>query len=100
MINPKEIQQFPSGDLGVIWEDGHESIFLPQSLRKHCPCAMCNQDPQRGLGIHPGRFTLKKVRSIGQYGLGLSWADGHDTGIYAFDELRKLCECEKCCKNK
>ncbi|MFI5304933.1 MAG: hypothetical protein ACHQYP_09090 [Nitrospiria bacterium] len=24
------------------------------------------------------------------------WSDGHSTGIYSFDLLRKICPCESC----
>jgi DUF971 family protein len=27
---------------------------------------------------------------VGHYALRPTWADGHDTGIYAFDRLREL----------
>ncbi|MBI1870732.1 MAG: DUF971 domain-containing protein [Chlamydiae bacterium] len=97
-IQPKEIQHFPSGELGILWEDGHESIYRGETLRRICPCAMCSHDLKRGMGIHPGRFTIIGVRKIGGYAIALTWADGHDTGIYSFDALRKACECEKCSK--
>ena len=98
MIKPKEIQQFPSGELGIIWEDGHESIYPAEYLRRNCPCAMCTHDSRRGLGLHPGRFKIVRVRQVGNYAVGIQWADGHDTGIYAYDYLRKLCSCETCRK--
>ncbi len=27
---------------------------------------------------------------VGQYGLRITWADGHDTGIYDYELLRSL----------
>ena len=95
-MKTKEVQLFPSGELGVIWEDDHESVYSGQTLRKSCPCAMCVDNPVRGMGIHPSRFRLIRVHTVGNYALGMSWADGHDTGIYAFDYLRELCECARC----
>ena len=26
----------------------------------------------------------------------LDWSDGHSTGIYSFDYLRRLCACDSC----
>ena len=27
---------------------------------------------------------------VGRYGIRITWADGHDTGIYVFEALREL----------
>ncbi len=35
--------------------------------------------------IHP-----LKIHSVGRYAMGIHWSDGHSTGIYAYDFLRKL----------
>lgn len=99
MIKPKDIQQFPSGELGIVWEDSHESIYSGDYLRRNCPCAMCAQGTKQGMGLlHPGRFKLSRIRQVGNYAIGLEWADGHDTGIYAYDYIRKLCICNACKK--
>jgi DUF971 family protein len=98
MIKPKEMQQFPTGEAGFVWEDGHESVFLPEFLRKKCPCALCSHDPVRGEGFHPLKFKIRRLRPVGNYAVGIEWADGHDTGIYAYDYLRGLCMCDQCKK--
>ena len=30
---PQRIVPFPSGDIGVVWDDGHESYYDPHALR-------------------------------------------------------------------
>jgi DUF971 family protein len=42
--------------------------------------------------------TLKMlhVEPVGQYAIRIDWSDGHNTGIYSFDHLRKICPCESC----
>jgi DUF971 family protein len=37
------------------------------------------------------------VDPVGNYALHFEWSDGHSTGIYTFDHLRKLCPCPQCC---
>ena len=37
-----------------------------------------------------------KIDLVGRYAISIQWSDGHNTGIYAFDRLRKLCPCGKC----
>jgi DUF971 family protein len=43
-----------------------------------------------------GPPVLKEVNPVGRYAYSLVWSDGHASGIYAFEYLRTLCECEAC----
>ena len=88
----------PTRSLVVEWADGaHLPIPFPV-LRRACPCAVC-----RGELGRPGRFDvepelregedeLADIHLVGMYGLGARWADGHSTGIYTFEQLRRLGE--------
>ena len=42
--------------------------------------------------------TLKmlNVEPVGNYAIRIEWSDGHNTGIYSFDHLRKICPCAEC----
>ena len=33
---------------------------------------------------------------VGRYAISFAWSDGHDTGIYPYDYLLQMCECEAC----
>ena len=37
-------------------------------------------------------FHLVRIANVGGYALQPVWADGHDTGLYSFDYLRRLAE--------
>ena len=37
-----------------------------------------------------GAFELVRWEAIGGYAVQLCWADGHSTGLYTFDYLRRL----------
>jgi DUF971 family protein len=39
---------------------------------------------------------LQDVQPVGRYALQFSWSDGHDTGIYSYALLRRLCQCDVC----
>jgi DUF971 family protein len=80
----------------VAWDDGHESVFPLDYLRSWCPCAMCQgHAPQaRYLDLHDQE--LVHLEGVGNYALGLTWQDGHNTGIYSFRLLRQLCPCDLC----
>jgi DUF971 family protein len=101
-MRPRDIQQV-NDLLAVVWEDGHESFFPLEYLRRHCPCANCkgetvgNQhfrpEPQRFTALS---FQLRAVEPVGGYAVRPIWNDGHATGLFAFDYLRRLCPCEAC----
>jgi DUF971 family protein len=82
----------------VEWADGAVHRIPFTTLRKACPCAECKGEMGR-----PGRFDLRPelgaredeladIHLVGSYGLGARWADGHSTGIYVFEQLRRLGE--------
>ena len=44
----------------------------------------------------PADVTVREVKPVGRYGLSLRFSDGHNTGIFTFNRLREICECEAC----
>jgi len=100
---PREIvADRQAGTIDVTWDDGHRSLYTAEHLRWSCPCATCAGEWGRpGLleGVEqlpPDEFRLADVRSVGTYAIAPRWASGHQTGIYSFEYLRSLCECEEC----
>ena len=85
-----------------MWDDGHAGRHTMQSLRKNCPCATCRTGIEAREGsvvlpiLTPGQYELKSVVPVGNYALQLVWGDGHQTGIYTFEYLREICECQEC----
>ena len=97
---PADIAIFPNGQLGVAWSDGHESIYDGYALRCACPCAAC-VDEMTGRKILKDELVPRSVRPVrvepvGRYAVSIVWSDGHDTGIYTFENLRGLCPCDAC----
>lgn len=84
----------------VVWEDGHKSVFPLRSLRGSCPCASCvNEITGTRIvseGDVPENIAMEDAQKTGNYALSFLWSDGHFSGIYSFDYLRELCQCEKC----
>ncbi len=84
-------------ELAIAWSDGEESYFPLEALRRACPCAACTGEadvmgnverPGRSFG--PNSFALKSYEFVGGYGFQPRWADGHATGIFSFEYLRRL----------
>lgn len=106
---PTEIVMESSAQLvQITWADGHVSPLRYAHLRKWCPCAACRdarmqaaQQSSGGLRVLPTNVAqtssdLRDIQQVGSYALNFLWADGHDSGIYAFEMLRDLCECAEC----
>jgi len=88
---------FPNGEVGIVWEDGHESYFPGHYLRCACPCAKC-VDEMSGRKVLrntevPETVHAVKLEPTGNYALRIDWSDGHSTGIYTYERLRELCPC-------
>lgn len=86
-------------ELALVFHDGFEAYLPLPMLRRACPCAACQGEPDAmGRVIRPqvehgpGAFQLRRIDRVGGYALQPGWADGHASGIYSFDYLRKLAE--------
>ncbi len=47
-------------------------------------------------GSIPATLERVDVGPVGNYALSFTWNDGHSTGIYTFDFLRRICPCSQC----
>ena len=96
-------------EVSIRWQDGHESVYAFDLLRKECPCALCNDLRSKasasagpslavlsGPVLKAGEVQVNEVSPVGRYAMNFIWSDGHDSGIYAFEFLRALCPCPVC----
>jgi DUF971 family protein len=88
----------PARALLIEWADGAVHRIPFTAMRRACPCAECHGEMGR-----PGRFDLRPelspgedeladIHLVGSYALGARWGDGHSTGMYTFELLRRLGE--------
>lgn len=108
--NPREIAvSREQREVRIRWQDGHESVYGFDLLRRECPCALCND--QRGRQTAPdvpsltvlsgpilklGEIQVSEVKPVGRYAINFVWSDGHDSGIYSYSFLREACPCPAC----
>jgi DUF971 family protein len=95
-LAPTNIQQI-GNELAIQWSDGGESYLNLELLRRACPCAACGGEPDvLGNVLRPevshtdASFQLDSFVVVGGYALQPRWHDGHNTGIYSFQYLRRL----------
>ena len=96
-MKPDDIQQI-GNDLAIRWDDGGEDFIPLERLRRGCPCAGCkgemdilgNVYKNQEKPFAPNSFELVRISNVGGYAIQPVWADGHNSGIYSFDYLRRL----------
>ncbi len=81
-------------ELDVLWTDGTIRHYAVRDLRLACPCAMCVEELSGRQILDPRSISEeiepRVISSVGRYAITVQWSDGHSTGIYPFDRLRKL----------
>ncbi len=111
-VTPLKVRVMKSEGTGVSidWKDGHRSSWNFAWLRHACPCATCNEERKasgRAVGAAPpkpgGPLVLYEapprpveVTPVGKYALRFKWNDGHESGIYSWEYLRRVCQCAVC----
>jgi DUF971 family protein len=111
-VTPLKVRVHKTEGTGIEidWRDGHHSAWNFAWLRNACPCATCHEEREhagRAPGVpKPKPATLLpmyeapvrpiEVTPVGKYALRFKWNDGHETGIYSWDYLRRVCQCAEC----
>jgi DUF971 family protein len=98
-MRPLDIQQI-GDELAVKWDDGTESYLKLESLRRYCPCAGCKgeMDIMGNLykgpdtQLSPAAFQLRRISNVGGYGVQPVWGDGHSSGIFSYEYLKRIAE--------
>jgi DUF971 family protein len=106
-VYPLEIKRLSDKGLEVAWNTGERMEIDSYKLRINCPCATCRE--KMGDTSHSTPLTgsrrkafnviessiedetrLLQVWAVGQYAIGIAWADGHDTGIFSYSLLYRI----------
>lgn len=108
-FDPEHIAVSKSKGIKIDWKDGHRSEYSCAWLRDHCPCATCTgahgnapqktsySSPQSSpFPIYRPAIRILDVEPAGHYAIRILWNDGHNTGIYSYEHLRRICPCAEC----
>ena len=96
-MQPVDIQPI-GNDLAIKWDDATEDFLDLKKVRISCPCASCRGETDVMGNVHKGpkqklaanSTQLLRIVRVGGYAVQLFWGDGHSTGIYSWDLLKKL----------
>ena len=85
--------------LAIAWPDGREDFLPGPFLRERSPSAENMGEPDLFCNWSGGEaprdrseVSLKGFQYVGNYAVRILFSDGHDTGIYSWDYLRKIAE--------
>lgn len=111
-VTPAKVRVMKTEGTGMAidWKDGHHSSWNFAWLRNACPCATCNEEREksgRGVGQakpKPGGLLVMyeapprplEITPVGKYAVRFKWNDGHESGIYSWEYLRRVCQCGAC----
>ncbi len=99
-MQPTKLKKIDEGSVLITWDDETEFTLSMKYLRDRCPCASCAGEsvlwreykPSPLQILTPGKYNLKSAEVVGNYAIALTWDDGHNTGLYAFDYLNRICK--------
>lgn len=83
-----------SREVELTYNDGKVWRLTCEYLRVFSPSAEVRGHGVGEAILQTGKINLraKDVEPVGNYGLKFIFEDGHDSGIYTWEYLRKLCE--------
>ncbi len=88
---PVRIEVIDGAELQIGWSDGAMTALSTAQVRAACPCAACRALPaaERTAAAYKD-VTIDSAALVGSYAVSFVFGpDGHSTGIYSFNELRR-----------
>lgn len=91
---PRDLKALRSeGVLQVVWADREDRLPF-RFVRGECGCAQCVNEwtGERMLNPAdlPAEVAIEQMELVGSYALRIRWSDGHATGLYTWERLRRL----------
>lgn len=96
---PRNLSLNDDGDLLISWSDEKTRLYRVTLLRDNCPCATCREKrkEQPAVQLLPilspeeaQPLNIAEMKPVGSYAYGITFTDGHDSGIYTLEHLLHL----------
>ena len=99
-FQPSKLELATPDRLRITWSGGEIREYTIRELRDKCPCATCREKrnaPPPPVTLLPVLSTaetlplrITAMKPVGNYAYSIDFSDGHNTGIYTLESLRKL----------
>ena len=80
--------------LQISWPDGSVVGLSAEFLRVHSPSAEVRGHGVGQQVLQSGKknVTITKIEPTGRYAIKITFSDGHDSGLFDWEYLKKLCD--------
>ena len=87
---------FDSMSITLSWPNREKWFVKNRDLRLSCRCALC-ADELTGKRLLreedvPKNIAAQEITPLGNYAVGISWNDGHSSGIYPYKNIEPLAQ--------
>ena len=86
--------EFNEKEIIFNWNDGIIQKINNRELRLNCRCALCVNEITGASLLDEKRIRSdiapKEITPLGNYAVGISWNDGHSSGIYPYELIKKM----------
>ena len=97
-VASKEIPtvRFDNENIYLKFSDGKQWCVDNRALRLSCECALCVSEVTGDKILNPAQIRpdIKPIEIVplGRYAIGVTWNDGHSSGIYPYKKIEELAE--------
>jgi DUF971 family protein len=92
-VPPEAIDLTESNELRIRWPGGPEVTIPAARMRDCCPCAACVEEGTGKKILDPATIPQDirplEILPVGSYTIQIHWSDGHSTGLYTWETLRR-----------
>ena len=85
---------FDSKAITLKWNDGRVWKVSNKDLRLSCQCALCINEMTGEKVLDPAKIKADiaptQISPLGNYAIGVTWNDGHSSGIYPYKAIEQL----------
>ena len=82
------------GFIIIAWPDGRVTRLPARLVRQSCQCALCVDEFSGDRILDPASIpediTATEITPLGNYAVGITWSDGHSSGIFSWEHLKEL----------
>jgi DUF971 family protein len=99
-LYPTRLEIVAGDAVQITWSDGRCDTIAIRLLRQACPCAHCVQERAQPPAPKPllpvltpqqaRPLAIVAMQPVGTYAYGITFSDGHSSGIFTYEFLRSL----------